>query len=999
MEELFSLIEVKSAYRKFKSWAYYDSSSLVIFDRIAEYERKKRIEMRLTNFLTALNEGNVDKYLKDTDYYVLPKKVTGTTENKDEAEQGKAFFYSNEDETYATPICETDHYNFMIDATVEQQLIAVLWLMNVGVYLQNEDIEDLCYGNILCINKNCKDGRELESGVRLFYRYFDKYSQWRDQGIRCGRRIVEKEKNNALLISLDVKRFYPSSNIDFQKLVEDTINAINLHLRNLRKRERMQKKAAFLNECLEKLLSVYNRQIGSERMSLPIGLACSGVIANWYLSEFDKKMVAQFTPAYYGRYVDDIFMVIPNVMGKDVKDWWYAKCRESGTPLELKEQDGRDSFVLKGYGGNMKVNEEKLKLFFFSYDHPLALLENFQKQIEDNSSIFWLYSDDEENDNENFDNASYDVEYEDTIFSFRSVKGIRLSKFRLSAFLAKKLKQAITTGKGDSKLKEYIFKTFKGCNLLNFYSQWEKLFSYFVITDDADGVLKLKRLIADTVSGMLVQTDNELANSKLKDSILSHAEKSLIMAFTLNTDMMAKTGEEVFIDQVIDLRYSYLVRAKYLPISAVLYYDETCYITNISSPNVIFEVLKAFEDGEKKEGVGLVPRHVSLYEICIMEMLREIACFGDENTDMAMFKRDSYIKACMDKYHNLNVAFDGYNINCKPAEKHLVADVSAFDISSSEDEESCTPKGVLFGLSNVKVDQKDILNKIIGHPSNLSSSKRKRYISLLNKAIEEHVDCLLLPECYLPIEWLPAYAADAGRKRRFTVTGLEHFIYNNYCYNIAVAMIPFQFKGVPISEVLLLPRLKNFYSPTEERTILQYRHKVPRAKKAIYDVITWNGIRYTVFNCFELANINHRGLFKSQIDIMLAVEMNSDTNYYGNIAEATCRDLHCYFIQSNTSEYGDSRVVVPKKTEEMNPVRVKGGENDTILTMKLDIGALRLFQSQDPLYQQPKDEKFKPIPPGFRQDTDEKNAFAYYWVVTPECQRRDRSVASAKRDV
>ena len=128
---------------------------------------------------------------------------------------------------------------------------------------------------------------------------------------------------------------------------------------------------------------------------------------------------------------------------------------------------------------------------------------------------------------------------------------------------------------------------------------------------------------------------------------------------------------------------------------------------------------------------------------------------------------------------------------------------------------------------------------------------------------------------------------------------------------------------------------------------------------SLYDVITWNGIRYTIFNCFELANINHRGLFKSQIDVMLAVEVNNDTNYYGNIAEATCRDLHCYFIQSNTSEYGDSRVVVPKKTEEMNPVRVKGGENDTILTMKLDIGALRLFQSQDPLYQQPEDKKFK----------------------------------------
>lgn len=981
MEELFKESEVRRAYRKFKAWAYYDSSSLMIFDRIAEYEKRNRIDRYLPSFLTALNAGKVAKYLKGTGYYVLPKKVTGATEGGDEVKQGKAFFYSNEDETVAAPVCDKDHYNFMIDATIEQQLIAVLWLMNVGVYLQNEDIEKLCYGNILCVNKNCRDGKELESGVRLFYRYFDKYSQWRDQGIRCGRRIVEQEHNNALLVSLDVKRFYPNSNIDFQKLREDTIAAINLHVRSQYDKDRIQKKAAFLNDCLEKLLSDYNHQIGSDRMSLPIGLACSGVIANWYLSEFDRMMVAQFTPAYYGRYVDDIFMVIPNAMGNDIKEWWYAKCREAGTSLELKEQDGGDAFVLNGYDGNLKVNEEKLKLFFFSADHPLALLENFQKQIEDNSSTFWLFSDEEEIDNENFDNASYDVEYEDTIFSFRSVKGIRLSKFRLSAFLAKKLKQAITTGKGDVKLKEYIFKTFRGCNLLNFYAQWEKLFSYFVITGDADGILTLKKLIADTVNGMVVQTDNELANSRLKGSILRHAEQSLTIAFTLNTDMVEKTGDEECIDQVNALRYSYLVRAKYMPISAVLYYDETNSIANISSPNVIFEVLKAFEDGKRKEGVGLVPRHVSLYEICIIEMLREIATYGDDVK--TMFERDGYVKACMEKYHRLNLAFEGYDIECTPAEEYQVADVSAFDLSSSVEEEESTSKGILFGLSNVKVDQQDIQNKIIGHPSNLSSSKRKRYFSLLNKAIEEHVECLLLPECYLPIEWLSAYAADAGRKCRFTVTGLEHFIYNDYCYNIAVAMVPFQFKGVPLTEVLLLPRLKNYYSPNEERTILQYRHKVPRNKKAMYDVITWRGIRYTIFNCFELANINHRGLFKSHIDVMLAVEMNTDINYYGNIAEATCRDLHCFFIQSNTSEYGDSRVVVPKKTEEMNPVRVKGGENDTILTMKLDIEALRLFQSQDPLYQQPVDKKFKPIPPGFRHDTDEKNEFAHYRVVTP----------------
>src|SRR5690606_34926542 len=49
--------------------------------------------------------------------------------------------------------------------------------------------------------------------------------------------------------------------------------------------------------------------------ALPVGLSASKVIANVALSEFDLKMSSAIVPEYYGRYVDDIFIVVETPEG------------------------------------------------------------------------------------------------------------------------------------------------------------------------------------------------------------------------------------------------------------------------------------------------------------------------------------------------------------------------------------------------------------------------------------------------------------------------------------------------------------------------------------------------------------------------------------------------------------------------------------------------------------------------------------------------------------
>lgn len=55
-------------------------------------------------------------------------------------------------------------------------------------------------------------------------------------------------------------------------------------------------------------------QLVDNRCILPIGFAPSNIIANYALSKFDKAIVNELNPLYYGRYVDDVIIVEKTVI-------------------------------------------------------------------------------------------------------------------------------------------------------------------------------------------------------------------------------------------------------------------------------------------------------------------------------------------------------------------------------------------------------------------------------------------------------------------------------------------------------------------------------------------------------------------------------------------------------------------------------------------------------------------------------------------------------------
>lgn len=919
-----------------------------------------------------LENGILSERLKEkitaSGYIVVPKSFK--IKNEIEVCHNKMLITNKNDEKHFV-----DNVSIIYDGDIELHLIATLWIIIEGVKLAPKIGYDN-YGYHLAINN---DTNKLGPEKLLFTKYFEKYQEWRDKGIKAAKKQID-DGNDVMLISLDIKNFFHSTHIDFNLLKKDINN----------------KNEFTLTSIIEIICLDHTNKINTDKNrlpSLPIGLVSSGVIANWFLSDFDKNLKDKTSPVYYGRYVDDIFIVVSNVQPpkqidncEQIIDWLKTKYFFDNSPLKKYKEDNNENeygleFSDSKYNG-LKIQSKKLKLYYFAPDWPHAMLNKFQKSLEENSSAFWFLPD-EEDMKDSLDDEAYDMHYEDTINKFRSISDIKASKYGASVFLAKKIKLAILHNSlPDDKITKEVFRFFKGISKISLYNMWEKVFTYLVVTNDLKSISTLYK---DIHNAIIEISSTTKYTEQLKKTLLSHLDISLHLATSLNPGILdkltstslIKTNVKIFRDKLSNLRKSLLTRHHYLVYPYLVLTDY--YINTDGSLLTVglFDNLMKNENFKINENLKIerwkLPRWVHFQEINLLLLFLEIKnykrdsiLFFQKNTEENInqsFYLDSYIQNSLELFKLYNNRDLSKHINSEKYKqyKDLQNDQIKIFANSIHIKEEKKLDSIKLGLSNFKLFQSEIITAI-SNSSILDKKKRMKHIKLLNDAEYEKVDLLLLPETSVPLEWLYAYSDESRRKQRAFIFGLEHFTVNNFCFNLSMCILPFQIGT--IKESIIIPRLKNHYSPNESNGIVTFGKLVPIQSTSFYHLIKWKNLQFSIYNCYELTDVLQRSIFRSELDMLFAIEYNKDINYFSNIAESTSRDLHCYFIQANTSEYGDSRVIEPKETISMNPVRVKGGENNVILKYELDIKKLRDFQIKR-LPQQMEDKTFKTTPPDF----------------------------------
>lgn len=944
MRTTFEFIDIETAYRKLKRYVYYDKTDLFLRQKLAEFECDPAFDKRLKAIVKVvnndypLNDKRFLKWLREISFRVTPKSIesSGCKNCDDQSEKGRFITNVTTDKTYTV-----GKVNYFFDGPIELHIISVLWIMFEGKLLDAHLVKE-CSGARLVASLHCPD----DSSAGLYRRYHELYAQWRDTGIRKAEQLLTEEQTSVCIVGLDVQEFYYRIRLDFQEVAnaidaathdEDdaSIAGVASPSSLLRCLEAI---CRIYREKIDPLLQITHKNISDQDTGIPIGLCSSQLLANWYLRGFDRDIISKLRPAYYGRYVDDILIVVTasENPSKDINpvasfmDRVLVKAGLLKAPVDNR-------YEISNHDG-LFLQQEKCILQYFDVKHSIAGLVKFQKKLEENGSNFLLLPVDEADNS--LEDIAYELLYEGSVNKFRSVKGMAENRYELAKHMARQtILHTLTDDPPDTKVSLGLRKFFKGKNAIEFHDLWERVFTFFVIAEDQKAAKAFTKQLHFEIS-RVKHANHQLVTQLLISNLESHLGLCHDMSSALS-------------DSAIQISASGQVTAHYFrDANLVRHHFVRLPLLNYTTHQGIF-IARTINRPVKVARFKLKhsPRFINFDECLLLAKNVDVNSKGETAFQRA---HKTY------KYANCR---DANGIECSTIQINKELSYEQIQVGLE------TPdlhKEIRIALANIPVLQEQIEASYLGTPV-LTRQRMKPLTTLLNEISQyrtknqEKIDLLIFPEVSIPYSWEPMIVAWARKHNIGVICGLEHRVIKKEAFNEVLAALPYK-AGNHHLACAPIRRLKRSYSPDEKFILENENLKVPNPTDS-YQLIKWRGASFTIYNCYELASIEDRALFKGKVDFIVCTEFNKDVNYFSNIVESASRDIHCYVIQVNDSKFGDSRVVTPSKTEIMNPLRIKGGDNLTFLTMSLDLKALRDHQRKG--YGLQKDSQlFKPTPPG-----------------------------------
>ena len=988
--------EVNYAYRKLKHYYYYDTTNLLIRQAIADFENNEKFNKKLDELgeeiyayiqNPKLPSQYFNKLFARIHYWVLPKAF------RDNEKQN---FFSNI--TFEEEIV-VEKINYFIDAPIEVHIVSVLWIMREGFVLE-QDMAYSPYGYKLYSKKN---GKGIINGLKLFKPYFREYQAWRDKALKQAKELLNNG-TNAAIIGLDIKRYYDSVKLDFSELKECISN-------------KLDKNDFPFTNLLEKIhLNYFKcRGLSEPKTCLPIGLLSSGVLGNWCLRTLDDKIKTHLNPIYYGRYVDDVLIVLANPKNSDKNGEQFKEVLFKEHFKDILEKipvKGEIQYSIKNT--EFCIQQSKLSLMYFDAKEPTILLDKYREELRKNSSEF-RFLPEEDPFEDDFGNAAYAINYSGSKLKIRSIKEFSNDRFGASKFLAKKIYAAIQADNAlDIKTRKQLNTYFKKKRMFELMGLWERTLTYFVLTKDKLGIEQFIKNFIFAFKHLNISNVTNAERINLNRTVQEYLNIAISMALSIDNSFEKKIitliykllvftsqNETITFYKKIDkkteaIRQSNLMRHSYISYPLLNYTNGAAEgKINLSNRNLYF---KASILDVKEKFIQFSPKFVHYHEAALFILIKKINEFTDgrqiEKSEIIYKQLDGYLEEAFELFYKINYArssdidieSDKYKnlkkeyfpVSDSPQQAEEYDDLKVTTILTDNGRQS---KKINVALANIKVNWANMKQSYLKNPI-ISTGRRDTINTLFNQVAKEsynqNIDMIVFPEACIPYKWINWISDHARKQDLLTIFGLEHWVVNNIAYNFNVTLLPIRVSAYGTEQSrkqfkALIPiiRLKNHYSPREVKELKGYRFNIPIPSPSRYDLINWKGVNFTVFNCFELTNLSHRSYFRSKVDFLVACEFNRDTNYFSNIVESVTRDVHCYFIQSNSSDYGDNRITKPSPTADKDILKIKGGANSTVLVGTIDIKRLRDFQLKGHELQLD-DKYFKPTPPGFSWEEVEK---------------------------
>jgi hypothetical protein len=311
-----SLSDLYVAYRKAKVEAYYESTH---FQALAFTAYEQQLHENLSRLHRTLLDPK-SSWASDLsfigEYAYLPKSIdcTAWDVGADGHFQALDPLFDWAQRFQRSKRRALASLRLIIRPTVDFQVVSALWIIKAGYLFDSAINPKLSFGSRLRRSyggSGSKQSVESEinlGAIGLFAPYFSAYREWREKGLSAMDEALIAGKN-ILAITMDIEKFYHRVSPKFL-LRESFLDSVGLKL--------SQAELSFTKSLLTAIDTWYRSTPDyalRPEGAVPVGLSASKIIANVLLADFDNTLTDKIHPIYYGRYVDDIFLIFENLDG------------------------------------------------------------------------------------------------------------------------------------------------------------------------------------------------------------------------------------------------------------------------------------------------------------------------------------------------------------------------------------------------------------------------------------------------------------------------------------------------------------------------------------------------------------------------------------------------------------------------------------------------------------------------------------------------------------
>lgn len=1001
---MITLKDLGIAYRKAKVDLYYSSHPSL--DAIVEYE--ENLHTNLSALLEML-EGDDESWVSDPTFIgtwtLATKSIDMDGWKKYRKDNGSGLIFSSPADEWEYA-CNTLAYKeksekpkaefrVMAKCSLNFHVLSTVWMLEVG-HLFDAKLSKCACGNRL---RRTQDGKGITPlSLGSFQPYLKPFRKWRDNGIDAMRMALDTGKK-IVALTADVLSFYHELNPGFMLDPAFVKDVLDLDL---------SEEQVKLNRLFIKALQAWAAATPLGK-GLPVGLPASAVVANVALIELDRLIEQQVAPLYYGRYVDDILLVMEN--GADFRstvglwEWLFARAHGKLAWAEAGQERKHicfqpDYFKQGESKSRIHFANAKNKVFILADEPGRTLVDAIAHQIHERASEWramphlprsasHIGTDllaATQNDGETADN----LRKTDVLTMRRAGFAIKLRDFEAyerdllpeawhahrQAFFRAFIHHVLVLPQFFD-LAVYLPRVIRLATACEDFADLRKIIGALEnlckqISEHCDVSIKACPDESAPVKEEVIARWQEQLFSSVRQSIAAafppRLSKSGKQAWGAHmADFQPEMDLETFLswpqsDKAFQIQQARLFSfdLAHLPFRFIGLPTEMVAQRGIPTKKTVVNFNEASEllPGTVIEGNRLLAKWIKLKG---SPHGLHFATRPFNLPELFILNKDAYVESGQSDMKAVVLAVRGFSLSKKVPcfDKHCVLQIP----------NGSTSRKHVIAVSSWKTCI-DSWTASITRTPDPDTDRYARLCRLLDVVIAQPRDSryLILPELALPAHWFIRIARKLQGRGISLISGIEYLhTSKSRVRNQVWTALPHDGLGFPSLMVYRQDKQRPALHEEQELHRLAGLEMKPDRPWKSPPIIQHGDFRFALLVCSELTNINYRAALRGKVDALFVPEWNQDTETFNALVESASLDMHAYIIQCNDRQYGDSRIRAPfKESWQRDVLRVKGGVTDYCVIGEIDVQTLRRFQSSHRSPGKP----FKPVPDGFSDAMD-----------------------------